>query len=377
MFEKKIPYLLLGLLVIYVFQESVLIFKPFAPAAGILVVVISLYYYFKILLSSERKQILVVSLSLLLLSYLFSFLLAEDVQIAISYLKHFIFVNFIFFPYFYFSKKKILKDHFFVVALPLFTLLYIQSYFYHFNQILLLRNNSDLEIGKVTNNVGYGFVGLLPFLPFIRKKIFRLFFYCIILAFTLYSAKRGAIIILAFSSLILLKDLFKEIKVSKYKYFFYVLVLVLLWEGGSLLNKFFMENLEVSNRFVELAEGNSSGRDSLFTNLINKFLETNSLFIYLFGSGLGATIIFVGKAAHNDWIELLVNNGVVGLVLLFSYYGAILKMVLNKCFEQNRMYLLICFFILAIKTLFSMSFTDTDSIPIIMMLGFFMGKIVK
>ena len=56
-------------------------------------------------------------------------------------------------------------------------------------------------------------------------------------------------------------------------------------------------------------EGGSSGRDELLTNSLDYYLNNESIIQQIFGLGANGTLSVAGNGAHNDWVELLVNQG--------------------------------------------------------------------
>ena len=66
--------------------------------------------------------------------------------------------------------------------------------------------------------------------------------------------------------------------------------------------------------------GDSSGRDTIYKDLYRLFFNTVSEFTILFGYGANATIKYLGIEAHNDWLEILINNGLLGVFLYLIYW---------------------------------------------------------
>lgn len=70
-----------------------------------------------------------------------------------------------------------------------------------------------------------------------------------------------------------------------------------------------------NHRIEQTLEGDSSNRDVIYGGLIIHFLdETNALKLFL-GNGAQATLKIHGGFAHNDWLELLINNGIIGALI--------------------------------------------------------------
>ena len=116
-----------------------------------------------------------------------------------------------------------------------------------------------------------------------------------------------------------------------------------------------------TSRIEDTIEGNSSNRDILYGQLINAFKTETNILNVLFGHGANATIGIAGNYAHQDWLETLTNNGIIGCFILFMFYLSILiRAIKQKNIFQNNMFysFMILVFILFTKTIFSMSIQD-------------------
>lgn len=104
-----------------------------------------------------------------------------------------------------------------------------------------------------------------------------------------------------------------------------------------------------------------SGRDNIWYIILNNF-DRSDIFSQLFGHGvLGARNILLSVGApgnaHNTWLEILYNFGIVGCIVYMTYYISLLKL----CFRLKRMqyehYLIAIYCV--IFSLTSTSFTVT------------------
>ena len=78
----------------------------------------------------------------------------------------------------------------------------------------------------------------------------------------------------------------------------------------------FITNDYMMHRLEQTLEGNSSGRDVIYTTAWHAWFDCNNLGHYLFGFGYLGTIchpLMHGYMAHNDWLEILVDYGLVGV----------------------------------------------------------------
>lgn len=125
-------------------------------------------------------------------------------------------------------------------------------------------------------------------------------------------------------------------------------------------------------RLVATQNMDSSGRDALVSVIWEKYWSNIGIDSLLLGNGANSTIAFAGNYAHQDWLETLCNNGIVGVGILLSFYITFLRSALSKKFK-GRKYLKsafqMLFLICIMKTIFSMSIQEME-LSITMMIGF-------
>lgn len=236
-----------------------------------------------------------------------------------------------------------------------------------------------MELGsereEITNNTGYLFVSLIPALVlWDKKRILRFvgLIYC--MAFILLSMKRGAILCGAIATVFFVIYMFRYAKRSA------KFGIVLLTATFIIIGWFFVQNLLESSdyfndRLQDTIEGNSSGRDDLFSRLINGYRNETSVFNSLFGNGADATIAEYGQHAHNDWLELLINQGALG-VLVYLFYWICFYKSTRKARFNDELYSAVSILLIYnfIRSFFSMSYYDM-SIYATVCLGYCMGMI--
>jgi hypothetical protein len=113
-----------------------------------------------------------------------------------------------------------------------------------------------------------------------------------------------------------------------------------------------------NSRITDTKEGNSSNRDLLYSQFWNIIKNETNPFIMIFGRGANATVRILGSYAHQDWLETLINNGIIGAIILIYFYLSIFKTAI-KSFNRFSLPMSYSFltlaFIIFCKTLFSMS----------------------
>jgi len=203
---------------------------------------------------------------------------------------------FSFYPFYYFAEKNQLGSKelliFFLIMLPIA----IAQFYYSRTLILSERYSSNEDI---VNNVAYQFVLLFPFVFLIRKhKLLSAIFSLLILFFIIAGSKRGAVVV---GSVILLWYFYYQMKMidEKQKWKGYLLSFVSIAAVAFLGYKYYLGNEYLQNRLELAAQGNISGRDVIFSNIWNSWLNSNS-FHFLFGYGFAASVKIsaTGNFAH-------------------------------------------------------------------------------
>ena len=221
---------------------------------------------------------------------------------------------------------------------------------------LLLASGSDAD--DVTNNMGYLFVALIPMAAVYKNKIslqYALLIVC--MTFIVMGMKRGAIIVGCLSLIYFLYyDYRYNGNISRLKVIFFSFLLIVA-------AYFVTEHLlQTSDYFVsrinKTMEGNSSGRDEIYSHFWNHFKNETDTIKFLFGNGANATLGIGINYAHNDWLEIAITQGVLGLIVYAIYWLAFLKtIVTTKANKTARLALTLAFISFFIETLFSMSYT--------------------
>lgn len=125
------------------------------------------------------------------------------------------------------------------------------------------------------------------------------------------------------------------------------------------------------HRVEDTMAGNSSGRDIIYSTLWEHMFARNSIGEILFGEGMNQTVALAGKYAHNDWLELGVNMGLLGVFIYIIYFVALGINILNVRKYNKIVFasLMLCLALMFLKSIFSMSYGSL-SIGTTMALGY-------
>lgn len=234
----------------------------------------------------------------------------------------------------------------------------VVSYYYNMRQSLeaLIQRGSSAE--EITNNVGYTFLSLIPIWALFRKKpLLQYLGLALCMVYIIMGMKRGAILI---GGIIVFYFVWRIIKTSRGKQrvviFFLTIVLAIV------AVYFVIDMLSNSDYFVQrleaTKEGDSSGRDSLYSFFWTYFIERADFVQYLFGRGANGTLEIYYNYAHNDWLEIAVNQGMLGVIIYAVYWICFYRTWRRSTNIEAKTILALVGIIYFAKTIFSMSYGD-------------------
>ena len=257
----------------------------------------------------------------------------------------------------------------------LFLVVVLLQYNLNHQAALLRALEAGSDRDEFTNNVGYEFLAIIPLLAFFSdKKVIQYAGLTYVMVFLLLSMKRGAILIGAICLVYFLWNSMRGTKGNR-KLFVVVLSVAVIVVGYYAVmdllrnSDYFMYRLEVTQ------EGGTSGRYDIYSLFFNHFINESDLFELLFGNGAYGTLKVYQQAAHNDWLELAFNQGLLGVVVYLFYWFKFYKTVRTARFnEEIHLSIKLLFIIFLLRTFFSMSYGDM-SIYATSCLGYCLGRI--
>ena len=102
--------------------------------------------------------------------------------------------------------------------------------------------------------------------------------------------------------------------------------------------------------------GDASQRGVLHPFFWENFLYRANAVQMLFGYGANGTIKLTFNYAHNDWLEILTNQGLFGVIIFFYYWFAFFYSAnFRNLSRESRFTLNLIIIMYFIKTFFSMS----------------------
>ena len=339
----------------------------------VIIILISGVYFIKTLLLDNKNSLLYSAWTLLLLLNIIGFSLDFDLSEGQTrdMFKEVLGCMLPFYPFYYFAKKDMLKAshliRFILIMLPIFIILFFSVE----RQILL---NRGTNAGDVVVNTAYQFVGLIPYVFLIRKnKLLSVAFMLVIIFFIIQGSKRGAIVVGFIGLLMYVYYQMKTLEKNNRILGFFMVIIILIGLGV-FTYKTLVDNRYLLIRMNALLQGDTSNRTEIYGTLLDAWYNSENIINLLFGFGFAASLDIMGSFAHNDWLELLTNFGLLGVFVYLFFFYALLKCYLNKELSVDKRILIITITLMWFLTsLFSMGYTSFGKFTQSILLGFLIG----
>ncbi len=273
------------------------------------------------------------------------------------------------------SEKGVMNNRFFFIAGIVLLLVSVIKYYYAERMAIIeldiLDRKDDLDI---TNNASISFLMLLPMLFLMKSNIQKWSSLLVCIFFLISGAKRGNIIAAIIPLVLFVHCLFKDSRHSILKTIFALLLIT----GVSYLTYYWMITDEyLLYRIEQTAEGYSSGRAEIYVGAWKAWLDSNNFFTYLFGYGFDGTIhqeLTHHLHAHNDWLEILVDYGLLGIPFYLMIFLLLIRPIKRSLTYEMKMVLLSSVFIWLFKSIYSMGFTEEAFSIMMISMGTALGK---
>ena len=264
--------------------------------------------------------------------------------------------------------ERIMKFWFFV-----FLILTIRSFYRNQERLLRLALEKGSTAEEFTNNVGYSFVALLPALVLFHKKpIIQYVLLAVCAYFILLGMKRGAMLS---GAVCLAWFLFANVRKAprKRRWIIVVVSAIVIVAGVYFIQYRINTSSYFQYRIEQTQAGESSQRNELYSVFYNHFVHEDNPVLFFFGNGANATLKIGENYAHNDWLEIAINQGVLGLIIYMIFWICFF-ISWRKAKGHPRAFmaigmLLIIYFL---TTLFSMSYNSVTRCAA-MILGYYLA----
>ena len=217
--------------------------------------------------------------------------------------------------YFYYVHNKFSK----VIEMVIVLILCVSVILFFDISIISAYSLSRGEVGVMYSTPYYA-LAFLPFVLMMKNKFVSLALNMGIISCIIISGKRGGFVayFLALLCYYLQFDnnlsLQKKIKACLKKASLIVCMIFSILVLEDWLTP--VDRLSVLQRLeLFFTEGNMSGRQDLYDGIYFA-LQDNNLFEWILGHGFRNTVIAIGNVAHNDFLEVLYDYGLIGLMLV-------------------------------------------------------------
>lgn len=277
------------------------------------------------------------------------------------------------FSFFYFTEKGLLDETKLKLWSIVFFIVAVFQYYNIFNAIAFERNDSD----TITNNAGYIILSLFPLISlWSKKRMVQIAYSILIVIFCVLSVKRGAFLISFLCFSFFLYTSYKRVSKNK-KNGMLILCLVSVLVIYTFVYAQLEDNYYFYYRLQQTFDGDSSGRNDLTSFFVDYYLNHTGFIGKLVGGGAEYTISIGNNYAHNDWIEILINNGIIGVIIYLYYWICFYKEYKrSKANADASIGLGLSLMILFPMTIFSMSY-NSYKIYTTIIIGYYLHILMK
>lgn len=334
-----------------------------SQVALFLCILVGVYYWIKSLGYGKRNiLVLIISCFLLLNGLGFMFYSGYYSSLAFNQLKGVLSCFLPFFIGFYLTTKQEITPKIFENLFYVLLVVNILS-FYRFQTMLL----EEVTGENVVNNISYSFARIIPLLFFVRRNILiRVGLSLVVVFFIALGAKRGAIVTGGVGIFVYLIFLLKG-KEAKGCWSRIVMLLfiacfiyLVVWQVSS--NDFLLQRFESRNL---------SGRDRIYSTIFNSWYLSNNITQILFGFGFISSVDLTnGLLAHNDWLEILANFGLIGVCVYLGIFVSLVYILFHATFSVRDKYLFFSIISMwGLTTIFSTWFNSMNNFMLMLVLG--------
>lgn len=310
---------------VYVAEDPILL-KLFV---GLLLVSVALY----IVLNIRHVHVNKVGYILLFLSCYMAIWRSVDLPIRVGLLSYLyqpmldlLIILIFIFAYTLSSKSKELLEFF---ATGMIAAMLITAFFYYKNWTFAN------EVDEAHLGTSYYVLFLLPTLLLTPHKWLR-YLGIVITGLVLFSSfKRGGVIafVLAIVAYLFVKEVLVERKFTRLLVFLIAMIalfIILIFVDNAMGNV-------ISERIINIREDGGSNRDQVWTTTWN-MIKTSNAQQLLFGHGHSAVLKYspLGLSAHNDFLEMLFNYGIIGFVPYLVLHFQLIKQIFSGIKFQNE-----------------------------------------
>ncbi len=272
----------------------------------------------------------------------------------------------------YLSQKGVMNDGAITIIGIVLTVVSVIQY-NHYESVAIVTRELD-EGQSITNNATMAFLAILPMLFIMKNDIQRWITLLVCIFYILMGAKRGNIVAAIIPVGLFVYCMLRNRRRSGLKM---IIVLAVIFGIAVVTYRWVSNNDYLQHRIEQTEEGNSSGRDVIYANAWRAWYGSGNLSVYLLGYGFDGTIhhpIMNKYHAHNDWLEILVDYGLLGIFLYLLVF-IIFALQVKKVNSIEMKFVLISSIIIWLsKSLYSMGFMEETLSLMMISMGTVLGR---
>ena len=249
--------------------------------------------------------------------------------------------------------------------------------------VILIKNYLEIcgmDIIDLSADISFSIVIFLPFILLCRNGVLNILFLLMSGYAILLTAKRSVIATLVVVVAVYLYNRYMVGAKTFYQKMRSVLIVLFMVFA---VNLYFQQNKEESEhmleRFENLSEDGGSGRDKIYPILLRGIKDSPFENLW-FGHGYMAVEKWLGHPAHNDYIEIVYDYGIIPLILYVSCIISILVYAIKnrkRCRDKMPIVgLFAAVLMLLILGFFNCFITNANYVFVLgLYMGMFMGRI--
>ena len=227
-----------------------------------------------------------------------------------------------------FRNKEINEVHYGKLVLGL-TIVFALLFFMH-------HSTSTFESELEGDNFVFFVLLMIPWICLVPQNTKHWIALIIITLCSLVSLKRSAIIIsLSSVAFLYVRDFLMRKRLSATSLFGAGLIILLaigiIYTQSDTVNK-------VSQRFEQIEDDGGNGRDVIYADVINRY-ESGTSAQKIFGRGFDSvrheSTFFVPVSAHNDFLEVLYDFGIIGIVIYVLIHISLIKWTIHLLRQRS------------------------------------------
>lgn len=219
-----------------------------------------------------------------------------------------------------------------------------------FCTLFLLNYFTRLGTGKTWEFIeSYYMLTMLPFIVLIKNINTKNILILTITICMILAAKRTGILVMSFFVIYNFINSYKRGSVETRKKLLFSILVILACSFLLISIVLKDEFIYIVNRLTAISEDGGSGRNDVYRLVYTSILDSFGSYEFYFGHGYNSVKTFVGYSAHNDFLEVFYDFGLLGFILYITFIASLLKKAHCRNIDKTCLFglrLSICIFLI-------------------------------